>query len=124
MKEEVDPAEIAFWLFPSLLINSLACCSRRTPQTKQTLACNANSAPAQPPGRKEYLADRAVIELIEDAKSGQLDKNHELVDIIKTGIRKTGRAQLEILKGLLNQRALERPDLEHKHPDFQGNPND
>jgi hypothetical protein len=73
------------------------------------------------PAEIEYLADRAVTELIEDAKSGRLDMNQELADIIKTCIRKTGRAQLEVLKGLLKQRALERPDLEHKHPDFQGN---
>ncbi|MGA8309629.1 MAG: hypothetical protein WB755_06340 [Terriglobales bacterium] len=73
------------------------------------------------PAEIEYLADRAVSELIDDAKSGRFDTNRELADIIKTCIRKTGRDQLEMLKGLLNQRALERPDLEHKHPDFQGN---
>ena len=74
------------------------------------------------PAEIEYLADRAVTALIDDAKSGRIDQNRELADIIKTCIRKTGRDQLETLKGLLNQRgALERPDLEHKHPDFQGN---
>jgi hypothetical protein len=49
------------------------------------------------------------------------DTNNELAAIIKTCIRKTGKTQLETLKGLLNQCALQRPDLEHKHPDFQGN---
>jgi len=73
------------------------------------------------PAEIEYLADRAVTELIDDAKSGRFDTNNELADIIKICIRKTGKTQLETLKGLLNQRALERPDLEHKHPDFQGN---
>jgi hypothetical protein len=73
------------------------------------------------PAEIEYLADRAVTELIEDAKSGRLDMNQELADIIKACIRKTASNQLETLKGLLNQRAEERPDLEHKHQDFQGN---
>ena len=73
------------------------------------------------PAEIEYLADRAVSELIEDAKSGRLDMNQELAEIIKACIRKTARTQLENLKSLLNQRSEERPDLEHKHPDFQGN---
>jgi hypothetical protein len=73
------------------------------------------------PAEIEYLADRAVTELIVDAKSGRLDMNQELAEIIKACIRKTARTQLETLKGLLNQRAEERQDLEHKHPDFQAN---
>jgi hypothetical protein len=49
------------------------------------------------PAEIEYLADRAVTELIDDAKSGRFDTNHELADIIKTRIRKTGKNQLEIV---------------------------
>ena len=72
------------------------------------------------PAEIEYLADRAVTELIDDAKSGRRYEP-ELADIIKACIRKTAGNQLETLKGLLTQRALERPDLEHKHPKFKGN---
>ena len=73
------------------------------------------------PAEIRYLADRAVNELIDDAKSGRIDQNRELAEIIMACICKTASDPLEDLKGLLNQRALERPDLEHKHPDFQGN---
>jgi hypothetical protein len=65
-----------------------------------------------------YLADRAVNELIEDAASGRIQQNRELAEIIIGCICDTAPRRLETLKGLLNQRALERPDLERKHPDF------
>jgi hypothetical protein len=71
------------------------------------------------PAEIAYLADRAVNELIEDAKSGRLDQNRELAEVIMGCIRNTANASLEHLKWLLDQRALERPDLENKHPDFR-----
>jgi hypothetical protein len=76
------------------------------------------------PAEIAYLADRAVNELIEDAKSGRIDQNRELAEVIMGCIRKTASDSLEDLKRLLNQRALERPDLEHKHPYFQGSPDE
>jgi hypothetical protein len=66
----------------------------------------------------EYLADRAVIELIQDSASGRIMQNRELAEIIMACIRDTAPRHLETLKVLLNRRALERPDLEPKHPDF------
>lgn len=50
------------------------------------------------PAEIEYLADRAVTELIEDAKSGSLNMNQDLAEIIKACIRKTSSKQLETLK--------------------------
>lgn len=50
------------------------------------------------PAEIEYLADRAVTELIEDAKSGRLNMNQDLAEIIKACIRKTSSKQLETLK--------------------------
>ena len=71
------------------------------------------------PAEIEYLADRAVNELIDDAASGILKQNRELAEIIMGCIRETSMKRLRTLKWLLNQRALERPDLAHKHPDHK-----
>lgn len=71
------------------------------------------------PAEIRYLADRAVNELIEDSESGRIRTNRELAEVIMGCIRNTSYDQLETLKWLLNQRALERPDLEHKHPDYR-----
>ncbi len=71
------------------------------------------------PAEIAYLADRAVNELIADSESGRIRQNRELAEIIMGCIRETAPRHLETLKWLLNQRALERPDLEHKHPDFR-----
>jgi hypothetical protein len=71
------------------------------------------------PAEIAYLADRAVNELIGDAESGRIKQNMELAEIVMGCIRDTAPRHLETLKWLLNQRALERPDLEHKHPDYK-----
>jgi hypothetical protein len=71
------------------------------------------------PAEVAYLADRAVNELIADAESGQLRQNRELAEILIGCLRKIDPEHLKTLKWLLNQRALERPDLEHKHPDYK-----
>jgi hypothetical protein len=66
------------------------------------------------PAENAYLADRAVTELIADAESGRIriKHNRELAEVIMGCIRETAPKQLETLKRLLNQRALE-----HPHPD-------
>ena len=71
------------------------------------------------PAEIAYLADRAVNELIEDSESGAIKMNRELAEVIMACIRGSELRYLETLKGLLNQRALERRDLRHKHPDHQ-----
>ena len=73
------------------------------------------------PAEIAYLADRAVNELIEDSASGRIKQNRELAEIIMACIRDTQPRHLETLKWLLEQRALERHDLEHKHPSHPEN---
>ena len=68
------------------------------------------------PGEIAYLADRAVHKLIEDSESGTIRRNMDLANIIEACIRDTAPRHLETLKGLLDQRAIERKDLEHKAP--------
>jgi hypothetical protein len=75
------------------------------------------------PAEIAYLADRAV-KLIDDARSNRIDKNRELAEVIMACSRKTAVDPLERLKWLLNQGALEHPDLQYKHPNLQGTPDE
>lgn len=58
------------------------------------------------------LAKKALARLVADAKSGRLDKNKELVEVIENCIRHSSINQIRDLKWLLQQQELERPDLE------------
>jgi len=55
------------------------------------------------------LAARAVSRLIADAKSGRLEQNRELADVIEGCIRHSSIKVIRDLKLLLDQQDLERP---------------
>lgn len=58
------------------------------------------------------LARKAVARLVADAKSGQLDKNRELAEVIEACIRHSSIRQIRTLKWTLEQQELNRPDLQ------------
>jgi len=58
------------------------------------------------------LAKKAVARLVADAKSGRLNENRELAEVIEGCIRHSSIKQIRDLKWLLQQQELERPDLQ------------
>jgi hypothetical protein len=58
------------------------------------------------------LARKAISRLVADAKSGRLDQNRELAEVVEACIRNTKIGPLRDLKWLLAQQELTRPDLQ------------